>query len=61
MEFIIFLTMFLFILIGFYFVIKAAVTDAINSSSEMKKLKTELRELNNQIKKESSYRVNTKI
>ncbi|MGF2615234.1 hypothetical protein FZC84_09880 [Rossellomorea vietnamensis] len=45
---------FLFIALGLYFVIKKAVSEGINSSQEIKKLRSELRMLHKELKKDGN-------
>ncbi|WP_409253331.1 hypothetical protein V1502_05285 [Bacillus sp. SCS-153A] len=61
MEIIIAGMIFLFILLGFYFVIKKAVEEGINSSREVRKLKSELRLLNKKLSEEGKNKINLKI
>ncbi|WP_044022978.1 hypothetical protein [Bacillus sp. SG-1] len=61
MEIIIVGISFLFILLGFYFVIKKAVEEGINSSREIRQLKRELRLLNKKLNKEGTNKINMKI
>jgi hypothetical protein len=52
---------YLFLILGFYFVIKKAVAEGIDSSREIKKLRNELRLLNKELKKETGNKIDKKI
>ncbi|MGD6965436.1 hypothetical protein ACQCVP_03260 [Rossellomorea vietnamensis] len=61
MEAIIVGMIYLFLILGFYFVIKKAVAEGIDSSREIKKLRSELKMLNKELKKEPGTKIDKKI